>query len=85
VQLVLDGATAILPLAGVIDLAQERERLQREIGKIEDEIAKAEKKLGNDAFVAKAPPEVVEEQKERLAEGRALRGKLAAALERLAG
>jgi valyl-tRNA synthetase len=85
VQLVLDGATAILPLAGVIDLAQERDRLQREIGKIDDEIAKAEKKLGNDSFVAKAPPEVVEEQKERLAEGRALRGKLAAALARLAG
>jgi valyl-tRNA synthetase len=85
VQLVLDGATAILPLAGVIDLAQERDRLQREIGKIDDEIAKAEKKLGNDSFVAKAPPEVVEEQKERLAEGQALRGKLTAALERLAG
>ena len=85
VQLVLDGATAILPLAGVIDLAQERDRLQREIGKIDDEIAKAEKKLGNDSFVAKAPPEVVEEQKERLAEGQALRGKLTAALSRLAG
>jgi valyl-tRNA synthetase len=85
VQLVLDGATAILPLAGVIDLAQERDRLQREIGKIDDEIAKAEKKLGNESFVAKAPPEVVEEQKERLEEGRALRSKLAAALARLAG
>ena len=85
VQLVLDGATAILPLAGVIDLAQERDRLQREIGKIEGEIAKAEKKLGNDAFIAKAPPEVVDEQKGRLEEGLALRGKLTAALSRLAG
>ncbi len=85
VQLVLDGATAILPLAGVIDLAQERDRLQREIGKIDGEIAKAEKKLGNDAFLAKAPPEVVDEQKERLEEGLALRGKLTAALSRLAG
>jgi valyl-tRNA synthetase len=85
VQLVLDGATAILPLAGTIDLAQERARLQREVGKVDGEIAKLEKKLGNDSFVAKAPPEVVEEQKERLAEGRALRGKLTAALSRLAG
>jgi valyl-tRNA synthetase len=85
VQLVLDGATAILPLAGTIDLAQERARLQREVGKIDGEIAMLEKKLGNDSFVAKAPPEVVEEQKERLAEGLALRGKLTAALARLAG
>jgi len=59
--------------------------LQREIGKIEGEIAKAEKKLGNDAFIAKAPPEVVDEQKGRLEEGLALRGKLTAALSRLAG
>lgn len=85
VQLVLDGATAILPLAGVIDLAQERDRLGREIGKVDVEIAKAEKKLGNEAFIAKAPPEVVEIQKERLEEGRALRTKLNAALGRLAG
>ena len=84
VQLVLDGATAILPLAGVIDLAQERDRLGREIDKVDGEIAKAEKKLGNDAFIAKAPPEVVETQKERLEEGRALRTKLTAALSRLA-
>ncbi|MHA1599868.1 MAG: valine--tRNA ligase [Alphaproteobacteria bacterium] len=84
VQLVLDGATAILPLAGIIDLAQEQERLQREISKVEGEIAKAEKKLGNDAFVAKAPPEVVEEQKGRLEDGLALRTKLTAALSRLA-
>jgi len=41
-------------------------------------------KLGNDSFVAKAPPEVVEEQKEHLAEGQALRCKLAAPLKRLA-
>ncbi len=71
--------------AGSFGLAQERDRLQREIGKIDGEIAKAEKKLGNDAFLAKAPLEVVDEQKDRLEEGMALRGKLTAALERLAG
>ena len=85
VQLVLDGATAILPLAGVIDLAQERDRLEREIGKVDVDIAKAEKKLGNEAFMAKAPPEVIETQKERLEEGLDQRTKLTAALSRLAG
>jgi valyl-tRNA synthetase len=55
------------------------------VGKVDGEIAKLEKKLGNGAFIAKAPPEVVEEQKDRLEEGRALRGKLTAALARLAG
>jgi valyl-tRNA synthetase len=85
VQLVLDGATAILPLGGVIDLAREQERLQREIGKIEGDISKAEKKLGNEAFISKAPPEVIAIQKERLEEGLALRAKLTAALTRLSG
>jgi valyl-tRNA synthetase len=85
VQIVLDEATAILPLAEVIDIARERARLAREIDKVAGEIAKFDKKLANENFLAKAPPEVVEEQRARRAESQALRDKLAAALERLAG
>ena len=85
VQIVLQEATAILPLAEVIDLDQERARLKREMEKAEGAIAKIDKKLGNQQFLAKAPPEVVETQHERRAETAQLRDKLAAALERLAG
>jgi valyl-tRNA synthetase len=85
VQIVLDEATVLLPLAEVIDLDQERARLQREKEKAEGEIAKIDKKLANQQFLAKAPPEVIETQHERRAETTQLHDKLAAALERLAG
>ena len=85
VQIVLDEATAILPLAEVIDVGQELVRLKREVEKAEGEIAKLDKKLGNQQFLAKAPPDVVEEQRERRTESVLLRDKLAAALWRLAG
>jgi valyl-tRNA synthetase len=84
VQLVLDEATIMLPLAGVIDIAREKARLTKELGKIAGEIAKIESKLGDPRFVAKAPPEVIEEQRERLAAAQQARDKLTAALERLA-
>jgi len=85
VQIVLDEATVILPLAAVIDIGQERARLAREIDKVAGEIAKFDKKLANENFLAKAPLEVVEEQRARRAESQALRDKLTAALGRLAG
>ena len=84
VQVVLDEATFVLPLAGVIDVAREQARLKKEIEKISSEVSKLESKLGNEAFVAKAPPEVIEEQRERLAEATASQRKLSAALDRLA-
>jgi valyl-tRNA synthetase len=83
VQIVVEEATLILPLAGVIDIGQERSRLQKEIGRVEGEIRKVAGKLGNEAFVAKAPPEVVEENRERLAEFEAAKAKLSDALKRI--
>jgi valyl-tRNA synthetase len=85
VQIPLDEAVFILPLAGLIDVAKEKARLTKELGKIEGETAKIEKKLGNADFVAKAPPEVIEEQRERLAEAQQSQRQLKSALERLAG
>ncbi len=84
VQAVLDEATLILPLAGIIDLDQERARLKKEIERLTGEIAKVDKKLGNVEFVAKAPEEVVEENRERRADAVASAEKLAAALAMLA-
>jgi valyl-tRNA synthetase len=83
VQAVLDEATIVLPLAGVIDLAQERARLAKEIARLESDVDKIAKKLGNEQFIAKAKPEVVEEQRERHDEAVQARDKLKAALERL--
>lgn len=84
VQVVVDEATVLLPLAGVIDLDQEKARLTKEIAKLTGEIEKVDKKLSNEAFIAKANPEVVEEQRERRNEWVAARTKLSDALERLA-
>ncbi|HZT49080.1 MAG TPA: valine--tRNA ligase [Hyphomicrobiaceae bacterium] len=82
-QIVLGEAIAALPLAGVIDMAAERSRLAREIDKGKAEIAKIDAKLANAGFLAKAPPEVVEENRERRAEFEAALVKLRAALKRV--
>ncbi|MFX8797726.1 hypothetical protein ABTM57_20610, partial [Acinetobacter baumannii] len=61
VQIVLDEATVVLPLADVIDIAKERERLAKEKAKAEAEIAKIDSRMANADFVAKAPAHVLEE------------------------
>jgi valyl-tRNA synthetase len=82
-QIVVDEATYALPVGEVIDLAAERARLQKEIKKLDDEIAKIDAKLGNANFVARAPEEVVEEQRERRRQAAQTRARLATALQRL--
>ncbi len=84
-QFVLSEAVAALPLGEVIDLDKERARLAKDLQKAESEIAKFDAKLNNQAFVAKAPEEVIEEQKERRAEAAALATRLQEALKRLSG
>ncbi len=83
VTFVSGGATAALSLAGLIDLEAERARLNKEIAAFESDIGHFNKKLGNPNFVARAAPEVVEEQREKLAEAEAGRVRLQAALARL--
>ena len=83
IQDVVGEATIVLPLADVIDLEQERARLQKEIDRADGEIAKIDKKLSNRGFIAKAPSAVVEENRERREEAERARAKLAEALKRL--
>ena len=66
-----------------IDVAAEKERLGKEVARVEGEIAKAEKKLSTESFVARAPASVVEQEKARLADFTALVSKLKAQLARL--
>ena len=84
VQDVLDGAMVILPIADAIDLDAEKARLLKEIAKQDAEIDRFEKKLGNAKFVANAPTEVVEGEREKLDEAQATRARLDEALKRLA-
>ncbi|WP_299393722.1 class I tRNA ligase family protein, partial [Pelagibius sp.] len=84
VQDVVDECTLVLPLAEVIDLAQEQARLKKEMEKLKGEICKLDKKLSNEQFLAKAPEEVVAEQRERLADSQQTMDKLRTALDRLA-
>jgi len=85
VQLLVRGELAALPLKGVIDLAAERARLAKEMQKADSDIARVDAKLGNANFVARAPEEVVEEEKEKREEAVARKAKIAEALERLKG
>ena len=83
VQDVIDEATIILPISGVIDVSAERARLEKEIEKQNKEIQRFEGKLGNEKFVAKAPTSVIETERERLAEAQQAREKLIEARGRL--
>jgi valyl-tRNA synthetase len=85
VQLIVRGEVVELPLGGVIDLAAERARLAKEMAKCDADIARVDAKLGNPNFVARAPEEVVEEEKEKREEAQARKAKIAEALERLQG
>ncbi|MFN5405368.1 MAG: valine--tRNA ligase, partial [Bradyrhizobium sp.] len=84
-QLVVRGEVAALPLKGVVDLAAERTRLAKEIAKADADIERVDKKLGNEKFVANAPEELVEEEKEKREAALARKAKFQDALSRLQG
>ncbi|NDW05159.1 valine--tRNA ligase [Jiella pacifica] len=79
-QVVVAGVTFALPLAGMIDVAAERARLTKAKKKAEDEIARIDKKLSNERFVANAPEEIVEQEREKREGYRQEAEKLGAAL-----
>ncbi len=73
-------AEVVMVLAGLIDIEAEKTRIARDITKAEKEIATLEKKLANEAFIARAPEDVVAEQRARLADEQTKRQRLADAL-----
>jgi valyl-tRNA synthetase len=73
----------LLPLAGLIDVDAEEARLLKEVAKFEKDVELFEKKLGNEAFVAKAPPQVLEKDRGKLAEAREKLGILQQSLEKI--
>lgn len=83
IQTVVDEATLILPIADIIDLDQERARLQKEIQRLEGDIKKIQQKLENEQFIANAPEEVVEEQRSRKQHAENIISKLSQALKQL--
>src|SRR5690625_3836103 len=84
VTLALEDSTANLQLADVINIEAERGRLSKALAKIRKEANGMERKLANEKFLAKAPEQVIEEQRERLAASQAEAAKIEAAIERLA-
>ena len=82
-QIVLDEATLLLPLAGLIDLDAERARLSRERARATDDLQKVRRKLENADFVARAKADVVEENRERARAAEREVARLQAALARL--
>ena len=66
VHLVCDGAEAYIPIASLVDLDEERARIEKEIERVKGEVARAEGKLSNEKFVQKAPEAVVNEERRKL-------------------
>ncbi|MHC2105011.1 valine--tRNA ligase [Methylobacterium sp. CM6246] len=85
VQLLVRGSVAALPLEGIVDLAGEVARLKKEQGKAQGEIKKVDAKLGNADFVARAPEDIIEENRERREAESARLVKIEEALARLSG
>jgi valyl-tRNA synthetase len=84
-QFVVGEAVVALPLGDVIDFAKERARLEKELKKANDEIARFDAKLANEQFVSRAPEEVLAEQREKRAEAVQLKARLSEALKHFAG
>ncbi|MEJ2154982.1 MAG: valine--tRNA ligase [Desulfobacteraceae bacterium] len=62
---IIDDATLLVELKGVVDFGQEAQRLEKEIGKLTKELAGVDKKLSNQGFLSKAPTQVVAEVREK--------------------
>lgn len=83
VSVVTDKAKILMPMVELVDLAKERERLEKEIAKAQKEYDGQMAKLGNEKFLAKAPSSVVEIEKERAAKAKALMDNLTESLNKL--
>ncbi|THV25394.1 valine--tRNA ligase [Peteryoungia ipomoeae] len=82
-QIVIGEATACLPLGALIDIGAEKARLEKAIGKVDQEMARIAGKLGNEKFVANANPDVVAAERERHEELTVQKASLQTALQRV--
>jgi len=82
---VMPEATVYVPLEGVLDVDKETGRLEKELNKLDGELVKLAKKLGNQDYLAKAPAEVVQKTKDKHTELSEKQQKLEAQLERVKG
>jgi len=80
----LGGMRILVPLAGLIDVAAERDRLGKQLARTNDERDKAQRKLSNESFVANAPEDVVGKERSRVAELTQRAEQLELQIERLA-
>ena len=80
---VIDGAEVHVPLAGLVNLFEESKRIEKEIGKVVNDLAGVQRKLGDAKFIERAPEEVVEEQRDRATQLEEKRVTLEKNLERL--
>ena len=80
---VIDSAEIHVPLAGLVNLQEENKRIEKEIGKVVNDLAGVQRKLGDAKFIERAPEEVVEEQRERAVQLEEKRQTLEKNLERL--
>ncbi|MBA7677971.1 Valine--tRNA ligase [subsurface metagenome] len=83
--LVLEGAEVILPMAGMVDLDAERERLEREIEATQEQVLRIEARLKDEEFLSRAPANIVARDKERLATNRDKIGRLKQKIAELGG
>lgn len=84
VHIVCDGVEAIIPLSTLIDPEKERARIEKEIERVSGDITRANAKLNNEGFLAKAPQSVVDEEKTKRAAAEDMLAKLRERLDTLA-
>ena len=77
------GVSVYVPLAGLLDLGEERARLRKEIARVESDLAALSRKLDNPSFVARAPADVVDKDRARVIELEARKAKLLDNLSRI--
>ena len=85
VALVLANGTVTVPLGGLVDLSRERERLESELGELEANQARLSARLRDEAFMSKAPEEVVDRERQRLESSEERRARVVEILARLGG
>ena len=83
-HIVTSGGEAVIPLSSMIDIEQEKARISREMERVNGDISRAEGKLNNAGFVAKAPESVVAEERKKLAAAKEMLAKLRQRLSDLA-